>query len=156
MVAKFLKNYFRLNGGLFLVGLLLLFGCQKEPCTAGKEQWYGVEIYQNNEITTNTIVKANGIGLTPDLPILLGKQNQYLFPLNPASDTSSYILKLQNRQDVYLKLAYFRKPILVSESCGFVFQYEKIVPNVIGVDSFKIIRDYADSTRQTNLKIWIN
>ena len=96
------------------------------------------------------------MGLIPDLPILIGKQSQYLFPLNPSSDTSGYILELQNRPNIYLKVAYSRKPILVSESCGFVFQYEKIVPSVIGADSFKATKDFADSTRQTNLKIWIN
>jgi len=27
---------------------------------------------------------------------------------------------------------------------------------VVGADSFSIVKDYADSTKQTQLKIWVN
>lgn len=136
--------------------LLFLSSCQQEPCTGGTIPWFGVQVYIGDTLRTNAIAAIRGVGTMTDANLTIGSQRQYLLQLNPGADSCSYSLTLNNRANApTINLHYTKKPVLISERCGFGFNYNSIRVKVSGVDSARLTKDFADSTRGTNLIIWI-
>lgn len=140
---------------LLLIAYLGLNGCQQEPCLGNKEVYAGLEIRFRDTIRTNIVSQVVSLDLSKSFGILVGRNRQYLLPLNPATDTTQFILNLTTGQQLKVNLSGQKTMNLLSERCGFVYNFSQLTLNGSGFDSSLLVNSAADTSRKTNFVLWV-
>lgn len=138
-----------------LVLILYLSSCQQEPCPGNKEVYAGIEIRYRDTTRTNIVNQIVSSDLSKSFGILIGRNRQYLLPLNPASDTSSFIINLTTGEQLTARITGQKTMVLLSERCGFVYNFQNLAVSGAGYDSSLTTNMTADTSRKTNFVLWV-
>lgn len=160
-----MQHYFTINNiykaiRLYLVMVTSLFcSCQREPCSPVADTSIGIVFRRaNGTIASDTLASAQGVGNNNAYTLRIGRAGQYLFALNPGTDSTLYSINFRGvAAPETLVIKYNRASRLVSESCGMVFTAQNIaLQKPVNIsDTVSTLATVADTGQNTHFTIWL-
>lgn len=132
-VKRTFETFRKVKKNLFQKGLIIiisgvfcfLISCTPLTCFEETEAFVKASFYDN---TTKLMLAPDSITIygidmeTNKLYNNVKKVQPVLFPLNPSSTNSTYIIIINGRQDT-ISFSYNSYPHLISKECGYTFYY---------------------------------
>jgi hypothetical protein len=149
MNCKALK-YFQLS--VLLIALVQLISCTPQSCQEETQSLVKANFYQTGtgKLQAPDSITLYGLGRDSMIYYKALKIQTINIPLNPASDTSSFILKINGITHT-LMFIYSSYPHLLSKECGFTFyQY---LDTIFGVD-FDYTNRNITTINEENIRIF--
>lgn len=140
--------------------LLVIISCTPEHCFEGNESFLKATFYSSatNMPVTPDSVTMNGTSMdTLRLYNQMQRLTTALIPLNPATDSVEYMIRINGVTDT-IRLNYTSYYHFISKECGFTYYHDLTSDSIrhtyYGIDSVTITRRNITIANEENLRIY--
>ena len=156
----------RSHAVIFLMVMGLAWaGCQNEVvCEDVTAVNLRAGFYRVSDAGQESAVAADSITIygmgKPEARIYNNQKNvaRIELPLNPAYDTTAFVMIFPGGVTDTLTTSYDRQVILMSVECGFTMFYDiqQITSSVLFIDSCVVVNSLVSNTRDEHIKIYVS
>lgn len=140
-----------------LIALAQLISCTPQACLEETQSLVKATFYKTGtgKIQAPDSITLYGLGMdTSKIYNRTLKIQTILIPLNPAKDTSRFIMRINGINDTVI-FVYSSYPHLVSKECGFTFYHIlDTIPNTRNEVDFTIRNRYITTINEENIRIF--